>query len=364
MQDIAVALVDGNGQLLTTYPMTTGRDATNDLTFQATIDAKNQGYKAALLELSDPAHNAKARIELEGEVPELMHWDGQFPGRLGIEKGRRYFMRLVLFYADGRALSSPWAFFSTRLRTAYDTARKVKGSYISLYVIPTGAMHYVSLWTQNRQATLYPNVFGDVALVWKNTHSIILKLEATSNILFGNSNDPTNFAYSDVSLAYRFRLAGAPIRAPLLPPEPPSGNYKYRIPPSRTEIYGKPFNAEAGVRLFYSTIRGEGNQLIDRETARRFSGVVATLEANQAFDAFRAHLTLEAGYSVFVGKLSVYGIGGAVTYERLENVAPGLEVRYYSITGRPSVDSFTGIPGLTSISNRLLLAGLTLKFKL
>ncbi len=371
VQEIAISLVNEDGQSAASYPIPAGSNTVKDVLFKPTINDRLLDYRRAVLEISDPSRNLIYKMPFEGQVPPIIHWDGFFTDNESVETDQRYFVRLLLVYPDKQILSSPWAFFSTRLRTVYDDARKVKGNYVSLYIIPTGALHTLILSTPNTQSAIFPNVYGDVSLVWKEKHSLTLKLEATSNIIFNYNTQRDGVFYSDISLYYRYRLAGGPLRAPVLPASPPFGNYKFRVPNGRPEVWGRPFNAQVGGRIFYTTIRGPGNQLkvpgatIDEELARRFQGLSLVADCDHLWGEFRFHIGGEVGYTVFQGNLWIFGADAAITYDRFEIVSPGLQLRYTLYDGKPSHDGFDGtIGGASSVSNHVVLAGVVLNFKL
>lgn len=366
VQDISVKLLDSDGAPALTFPVPRVRNVTMNLKFKVTIDDDLLDYTSWTFEIADPQRKLVKRLSVNGTVPPELTWDGRFSDAESLQPNRRYFIKLLLSYADGRILSSPWGYFSTRPRSSYDDARKVKVDPVELYVIPTGAAYYTAVFTPHLKGSLFPTIYGDLQLIYRGQHAMFVKLEASSNILFRFSDTNTALYYSDFTLGYRYRLTGAPIRAPSVPAAPPTGNYRFRALDGDRTVYGQPFNSEVGLRFFNTVLRGNGNTSIDGELARRLQGLSVSYIGDRAFGAFRFRWLGELGYSVFFGKIFVMNLEGSITYERWPTVAPGMQLRYAFLKGTPSDDPFDNTAGgsIASITNHLLLWGLVLNFKL
>lgn len=237
VQDISISLVNEEGRTTYAFALPVDQRTPPDVLFRASVDTRHDAYISWGLEITDPSRNLSYRMTYDGSLPSLIHWDGSFNEADSVQPNRRYFMRLFLIFPGGRILSSEWAFFSSRRRNLMDDAPKLKGNYISLYVLPSGSISSAIVFTKSYRNQIFPNILGDIQVIYKDTHSFGLKLEATSNILFNYAVTDTGFFYSDFSLYYKYRILGSPARAPALPASPPLANYRY-VNSYRPELFG------------------------------------------------------------------------------------------------------------------------------
>lgn len=356
---ISVFLVNERGEETTGLGVPKGKGV-KDILFKYVLKEDAKNFTSWAFEVTDPDHNLSYRMAFEGKLPPLLHWDGIFNAKDSIAVNHKYFMRLLLITRDNKVLASPWAFFNTKVKPLV-TGPRTSGNLISLYITPTGGLYGLYLRTKNYETAAFPTLYGDVRLVWKDIHTFGLRLEATSNVLFGYAETASGFFYSDISLFYRYRLMGAPIRAPLVPVFPAYADARARNVEFRLERFAKPQNAEVGVRIFNSLLRGYDGAPIDPELSRFVQGLAITGHYDRALGAFRFHGGVEAGYTVFRGRLVLGSAEVGFTYERVASLSPGLQIRYQILTGSPAGDQFNASEQVT---DQMLFGGFILYFKI
>ncbi len=363
VNDIKISLVNEDGRAIKLYAIPTNADDRN-IFFRLNVDPRYQGYKSAVIEISDKEKGLNATIDLGNNPRSIARWDGQFSAKKEIEPGHRYLVRGLLVLKNGKRLSSAWSPFSTKKRSLYDEARRVRQKSLALFVVPYGAVHSMLLVTKNEKTFLFPNIAGNIELIYEDTHTLMLKIEATSNILFGYKPTSTSYFYSDISLYYKYRLLGAPIRSPTFPPEDPTGRGTKLDYKNNALLFGNPLNAEVGFRFFSTTLRGSGGSPLDSQLPRHFEGMAAGLWIDQAIDPVRLYLSGELGYSLFTGKM-ISGNGEvSIVYSKLANFAPGIQLRVQLFKGKALPDAFSGTTKETDVTNLLVMTGVVLKFKL
>lgn len=220
--------------------------------------------------------------------------------------------------------------------------------------------------TSRYKPVLFPNLFGDIKVLYAENHTFGLGFDSTSNIIFNTAPTQTGFFYSDYSLFYKFRILGSPLRPPQIPVIPPYSTVRY-TPRPPANAFGKPTSLEVGVRVHQTVLRGFGNEPIDAELARAFTGASLLLSASQAVGPLRVHGALEAGHSIAQGNITSMGFEAAVTYERFASISPGIQLKVTNLSGTPDSDPYDGVPlmgRLGPIENRLIFLGAIIHFKL
>jgi hypothetical protein len=326
-----------------------------DIIFSHKVPEKLEDYASWVLEVRDPARELRYEGLYEGEMPKVLHWDGFFNDRSGVQINQKYFARLLLVTKEKKVFASPWTFFSTRPIGEYD-GTKIGSNYLKLYVLPTVAINNVTLETKSYQQSLAPNIMGDLRLV-KGDNSFGIKFEVTANVLVNYSAivNPDSFFYSDFSIFYRYRVIGAPPHAPVLPISPLYDGG--RAPPVGASAYGRPIDVEVGAKLFDTTIRGFANQPIDAELAQNATGMAATLDMDVALWLFRLYVNGEFGYSALKGSLTSIQFQASFTIDRFEYFSPGIQFKYLDLSGTPYGSS-------NQIDNKLSFLGVVFYFKL
>ncbi len=363
VSDIKVALVNDDGRAIKTFAMPSNPSDRN-LFFRFSIDPRYAGYKRAVIEIADKEKSIGVTIDVGSTPRSVITWNGEFSGRKEIEPGTHYLVRGILYLKNGKSLSSAWSPFNVKKRSVYDEAKRVRQTTLSLYVLPNGAVHSMLLLTKSQKAFNFPNVYGDVQLIYENTHTLMLKIEASSNLLFGIKPTADGYFYSDISFFYKYRLLGSPVRTPSFPPEDPTGRGKKFNFENAPRLYGDGLNTEVGFRLFSTTLRGAGNAPLDSEVPRYIEGAAAVFWADYNIDPLRFYISGELGYSVFAGKM-ISAVGDfSVVYTRLASFAPGLQVRAQVFSGNSQPDEFSGTTTETPITTALVTMGVVLKFKL
>ncbi len=363
VNDIKLSLVNDDGKAIKIYSMPR-EESERILFFRLNIDPRHVGFKRSVIEIADKEKAVGATIDLGKDPRSITRWDGRFSDKKSLEPGVRYLIRAVLFKRDGKTLSSAWNYFSTRKRTVYDDARRVRQKPISLYVLSDGSAYSMMLVTKSQRAFNFPSIRGELELIYEDLHTIVIKIEATPNTLFGFKPTADAYYYSDLSLSYKYRLIGSPIRSPAFPPSDPTGRGSPADPYSVPRIFGEPFNSEIGVRIFSTTLRGAGGAPIDSELPRHIEGVAGGLWMNYGIGPTRLYLAGELGYSLFSGKMLTLGGDIALVYDRLANFSPGLQLRVLAFKGKSIPDAFSGTTTETDITTLLAMAGVVLKFKL
>ncbi|MBI3294813.1 MAG: hypothetical protein HYZ71_08790 [Deltaproteobacteria bacterium] len=361
---IQVFLTNERGEPQTTFYFAPGQRTAEEVVFRHSVSAKRGAYSSWVLEITEPKEGLSYRMAFEGSLPFLIHWDGMFDNERGIVPNRKYFLRLLLVTKEKEVFSSPFAFFSSAEREVESGSHgeKVQIEVAKLFVNLTGGFHVVSAQTPKYSTTLFPNIDGDLGIYWKEMHRFGVRFDVTSSIFSGWNYDAggNELRYSDLSLSYRWRVAGAPPRRPQLPYTPPyvrgAGGTNYE--PS---LFGAPFNLELGVKVFNTVVAGSADQAINNEVPGQIQGLALTLNSDMAVSVMRAYLNIEAGSSLFNGgQMNIIGIGGMLVYDRWESIAPGLVFHYMRVSGAPDQ---TLLPGVNSISNSLIFAGASLVFK-
>ncbi len=363
VNDIKLSLVNDDGKAVRIYSIPR-EESERNLFFRLNIDPRHVGFKRAIIEIADREKAVAATIDLGKDPRSITRWDGRFSDKKAIEANTKYLIRAVIFKRDGKALSSAWNYFSTRKRTVYDDARRVRQKPISLYVLSDGSAYSMMLVTKNQRAFNFPSIRGELELIYEDIHTVALKLEATPNTLFGFKPTASSYYYSDLSLAYKYRLLGKPIRSPAFPPNDPTGRGRSIDPYSVPRIFGEALNSEVGFRLFSTTLRGAGGAPLDAELPRHIEGVAAGVWMNYGVSYARLYLSGELGYSVFTGKMLTVTGDAALVYDRLANFAPGLQLRVLAFKGKALPDAFSATTTETDITSLLVMAGVVLKFKL
>lgn len=356
---LGVFLVNDRAELVTTLRMPKDKPP-NNIIFKHSGSEDFENYDGWALEVTDPAQNLSYRLGVQGKLPSLLHWDGMFNALNKISVNQKYLFRLLLTTKEEKVIASPWAFFITRIKRPYEKPRMTENT-ISLYVVPTGGVSSVLLRTKSFQAGLFPTIYADARLIWKDIHTLGLRFETSSNAIFQSERTSAGFFYSDFSLFYRYRFFGSPLRSPLLPVVPQYGKPDTKEPRFRIEVFSPPENLEVGARLFNSMLRGFGNTVIEYELMRAVQGAAATVHYDRLFSRLRLFGGAELGYSFFRGKVLLASLEGAVTYERFRDVSPGLQVRYQRFSGHP----FQGEPNASvSVTNQMVFGGVILYFKI
>ncbi len=330
-----------------------------DLLFRTRVAKPYDDYVSWAFEAHDPQESHSYQMAFEGKLPEVIHWDGLFSDESEIKLNKKYFIRLILVRPDGKLVASPWGPIVTGKKKAYE-GPKNRGEYITLYVMPNGGGHFIILKTASQTTSMFPAVYGDFRLHLMDKYMCGMGFATTANALFGYQATPTGFGYAEISGFCRYRVLGQPLRAPIVPLSPSfmGKTFKPSVP---DDLYGKPMNFEVGAKLFYTTLRGFPGTPLDAELFRSATGMSATLNVDRAFWLLRAHAGLELGYSVFRGSLLAAGAEFGLTYDRLKDVAPGIQLKYALYKGRPPGDQ----PNAgTSIQNNMVFIGVMGYFKL
>jgi hypothetical protein len=358
-KQVGFFLTDPNGNPAVETPLEKDAKGFVDLLFRTKLPKSAKGYSSWGFEASDPEERRYYQMAFEGEVPEIIHWDGVFADESEVKLGRKYFFRLLLVYDDGRIVSSKWGNFSTIKKKGYQ-GPKNRGEFITLYVMPDGASHFLFLKTKSQTATTFPHIHGDFKIHLLNDYMCGMGFSTTANTLFGVRSDASSFGYSDVSGFCRYRLMGSPIRAPVIPLSPTymGKDFKPVIPEG---TFGAPQNLEVGLKLFYSTLRGTPGSTLHNELFRNALGLAATVNFSQEIWLLRAHMAGEVGYSALKGSLLMLAGELGVTFERLKDISPGVQIKYSLFSGGPPSDQSNAG---TSITNGLLFVGVMGYFKL
>ncbi len=331
-----------------------------DIIFRYTVSDDTQQFDSWALEISEPKRGNSHRIGSEGILPPLIHWDGMFSSGYRVLANEKYFIRLLLTTSDQKVVGSPWSFFTTKVKRAYDKPR-VDGNLISLYVLPSGGVHGIFLKTTNFQSAYFPSLYGDIRFIWKNKHTFGLRFETTSNILSQYDRRSNGFVYSDFSLVYKYLVFGAPIKAPLFPAIPNYDPSLVKEPQFRVASFQSPQNFELGIRQFNIHLRGLGNTVIEYELARVVRGLAVNAYYDRLFSSVRLSGTLEGGYTLFRGAMVLLSGEVAVVYEGFAEVSPGFQLRMQRLSGSPAADQ----PNASEkISNQVIFAGLLLHFRI
>lgn len=357
--EVQIGVADVNGQLVKEIDLQKDAKGFYDLLFRAKFSEKHADYVSWAFEASDPQENRYYQMAFEGKIPEIIHWDGLFSDETEVKLNKQYHFRLLLVKPDGKLVGSPWNTFTGIVKRPYE-GPKNRGEYITLYVMPYGGGHFLVVKTKTQSATIFPNLVGDFRVNLFDEYMCGMGFDTTANTLFGYTASPDSFGFSEISGYCRYRLLGSPLRAPVLPLTPSymGKDFKPHIP---EDAWGKPTSVEVGVKLFYSTLRGMPGAALDSELFRAATGLSATAHASQAFWVFRAHGGLELGYSVFRGSLLTFSGELGVTFDRLRDLAPGLQFRYSYFGGNPPGDQ---VNAATAVANHLLFFGVMGYFKL
>lgn len=339
---IEVFLVDETESPSSQYTLSQDLNAAKELRFKRSITFKTP-YISWAIEFSDPLRNLSRRIASDGKMPETVRWDGTFDSNQSIIPRSRYYYRLILVSEDEKLYSSPWTSFSVRLKNRSEGA-KTKEKFISLYVAPTIGFESQSINTKSFSDTGMA-LLGDLKFILNDTHIFALKYEASSDSLFQSTTAANDLNYSDFSFYYRYNITGRPLKAGTMEKDK--------------------FVAQMGARSFASVVRGGGNLPVDGEAARSYQGLTGTLNLEQRIGNFRLLEGAEAGYSLFKSKHTIIGFEGALTYEGFKYVGIGIHGKYSMVDGKPEADANdAGNGGNTTISNKILMAGLSLYFKI
>lgn len=330
-----------------------------DLLFRTQVGKPYDDYVSWAFEAHDPQESHTYQMAFEGKLPDVIHWDGLFSDESEIKLNKKYFIRLILVRPDGKLVASSWGPVVTGKKKAYE-GPKNRGEYITLYVMPNGGGHFIMLKTATQTVSMFPSVYGDFRLHLFDKYMCGMGFATTANTLFGYQATATGFGYADISGFCRYRAVGQPLRAPIVPLTPSfmGKNFKPNVP---DDLYGSPLNVEVGAKLFYTTLRGFPGTPLDAELFRSATGMSATVNIDRAFWLFRAHGGLELGYSVFRGSVLAAGAEFGLTYDRLKDVAPGIQVKYALYKGKPPTDQ----PNAgASITNNMVFIGVMGYFKL
>lgn len=356
---VHIALTDANGDAVKEIGLEKDIKGFYDFFFKTKIDKPHQDYTSWAFEARDPQEGRYYQMAFEGKLPEIVHWDGIFSDETEVKLRKKYFFRLVLVKPGGNLVGSPWISFATGKKKPYE-GPKNRGEYITLYVMPRGGAHLIYLKTNSLSKILYPSAYGDFRIHLLDSYMCGMGFTTTANTVFGYNASAEGFGYSDISGFCRYRLVGRPLRAPILPQSPSymGKDFKANIP---EDVWGAPNNLEVGARLFYSTLRGFAGSALDAQLFRSITGLAATLNYDRALWLFRAHLGLEGGYSVFQGSILTGTVDFGLTYDRLRDIAPGIQIRYSLFKGRPAADQFNAN---TEVTDHMVFLGLMGYFKL
>ncbi|MBI4403422.1 MAG: hypothetical protein HY537_04635 [Deltaproteobacteria bacterium] len=357
--DLRVFLVTDKAEETTTLGMPKGR-LVKDIIFKYVLKEDAKNFTSWAFEVTEMDEKLVYRTGAEGKLPPLLHWDGFFNPDAPLKPNRKYFIRLLLIYKDGSAAASPWSFFSTKVM-ALVGGPKVKGNVLDLYVLPSGSFHALFTQTKTAKTVSFPCLQVDVRLIWNEVNTFGVRIESTSNLIMGYSVHAAGLFYSDISLYYRYRLLGSPVRAPVLPVFPPYADTTLKKLDYKIEKFSKPHNLEVGIRSFNTLLRGYEGAPIDPELARFVQGLSFVTVFEQALGVFRGHLTGEAGYTLFKGRCLFASGELGITYQGLTTVAPGLFFRYQVLSGKPAPDQFNAD---TDITNKMVFGGIAIHMKL
>lgn len=342
-QDIAVFLLDETENASGLYRIPFEKEGPRDLRFRHTIARNQQGYVSWALEFNDPSRDIFYRVSNEGRVPETIHWDGAFNASQSISPKGRYYYRLLLTSEDRKTFASPWESFSTRLKNRSEGV-KVSEKFLNLYLSPSLGFESQTVQTKSYSNSSYA-LFGDLKFILNDKHTFGLRYEGTCDRFFSPVLSAYHLDYSDFSFSYRYNLYGKPLRE------------------AATEFDA--LAVQLGARAFVSVIRGGGNLPVDSESARSYQGLTGTLNFEHRLGKFRVFEGAELGYSLFKSKHNLVAFEAGAAYDGFRTLGIGIRGNYQMIDGTPEADSSDGgNGGTTAISNKVLMAGLFLYFKI
>lgn len=356
-------LLGEKGNPTTTYTIPGDKNTLRDLQFRASLTDNYQKYTSWAVEFSEPTQNLSYRISEQGKIPEVLHWDGSFTTKDSVQPNHRYFARLLLILENNQVVVSPWTPFEA-VPGRVEESGKIPMHTLDLYVVPDMGLHLATIKTRNMTSS-EPTLSGDIRFIWSNKHTLGFGYEATSKGLLRVPDSASDVFYSEITVFYRYRLLGAPTRAPWISGIPPEENFKLGVPAAEIIPAPPAWNLEVGTRFYSSVLRGQGNRPIDGELARSFQGLALTANADRELGFLRLHAGADFGFSFISSKTVLAIFKAALTYEKIQFVSPGLLVRYHMISGKPSNDPYdSGNDTYTDITNQIFFAGLTLNFKL
>lgn len=357
--DVQFVLVDAEAKPTSVFLVPKDTKVALDLLFKATIPPAKASYSSWAIEVSEPKKGLLYQLEMSGEVPGVVHWDGFFSEKEKIKPGTQYFVRLILASDSGKNYASIWSPFTAKWARVERT--QAIGEALSVYVVPRGSLSFLRVTTNAGASGFFPLTALEFDVVFKDRHHIAFGAQVTNNILFNSANIEQGLFYSEVGVAYRYQLVGAPVRPPQIPFVPDYA--KNQVPETSVgrRAFGRVNNVQAGLRFFDATVRGLAGSTIDSNYARHFSGFSAVASYDQSFFPLRLHLAGEVGYSLVRGGLMRFAGMGGLSYDRIPALVPMIFGRYEVLSGSTAAEASRAS---TSVRNRLLSLGLEILFRI
>lgn len=330
-----------------------------NIVFKYSLPREAQDYDAWALEISDTRRNLTYRLAYEGKLPPLLHWDGAFSPTERLESTGKYFYRLLLIRNEFEITASPWFNFSTKEVEGLG-AKEFSDNSVKLGIVPNGSWYALLVQSSAGRKMLFPVLMLDTQIHTEKSHVFAYRLESSSNILGGSAGFGDPLFYTDLSLYYRYRLAGASIRTPQVEYFPPyvtpdwTQKYEVKQLPRQT-------NFEVGVRMMISLLDSFESNPLDDALFGEYMGANLMLHSSFPFGIFRMRLDGEVGYSIFKGRFFVAAFEMSTTLEIFPEISIGPHLRYRYVSGkRSSSDALAD----QDFKNHLLLGGFSIIFKI
>jgi hypothetical protein len=361
---IKVALVDENGRETSVYQLPAVGDSVKDILFRTQVP-DSLSYDLWTLEITNPATGQNYRLALEGKVPTVIHWDGNFSEGGTLRPNQTYYIRLLVFSSSRNATTSKVGVFTTQQGTGTEFV-KMERQKLGFYAFPTGGLYYHWLKTSSTESSHFPTMQASLRLAFGDRHSFGFVIETSPNILTNVAVSPNGFFYSHVSVFYLARIWGALPHPPVLPSTPEYAKGRGRAAEVPALAYGAKSNLEVGLRVYNNVLRGFGGQTIDVFLSRQSTGLILTAMGDRRLGVFRIHGAVEAGYSVFRGSLFVLQTKAGISYDRFEHLSPAIEFKYQVMAGNAADDAFDGVDpgGPQGVTNQMIMGGLVFQFKI
>lgn len=358
-----VQLVKPEGTETATLVLLSRAETVQDILFR-TVLSEPIPQKAWAFEVNEPESQESYRFAQDGNLPEIIHWDGVFSSGRTIAPGKAYFYRVLLISAEGTISASRWQSF--RVRQGKSTDNLIKSEPFNFHAIPSGTVYWSNLRAGLANSTHLPALRASLRFAYKDHHSFGIQIETTPSLISNVAVTGSGFFYSSLVLFYSYRLRGSIARPPVIPLNPGFLGSTAAPPALPASAFGAKSNLEVSFRFYSTVLRGFGSQYIDSILARQMDGISMLFSWDRRLGRFRLHTGLEGGYSLFKGSIVMGQASLGFTYDRFEHIAPGIEARYLVFAGNAADDDFDDVTGggATSIFNQLLMLGMVFNFRL
>lgn len=331
-----------------------------NVVFKYNVPKEISDYDAWALEIADTRRNLTYRLAYEGRMPPLLHWDGSFSPTERLETNGKYYFRLLLIKSEFEITASPWYSFKTKEVEGLG-AKEFSENSVKLGIVPNGSWYGLMVLTEVGRKILFPVLMLDTQIQTEKNHIFAYRLETSSNILGGvRPGFGDAIFYTDLSLYYRYRLAGSPIKSPQVeyfpPYSTPDWTQKYEVRQLPRQV-----NFEIGARFMISLLDSFESDPLDDSLYGSYMGTNLMLHASFPFGIFRLRMDGEIGYSVFKGRFFIAAFEMGTTLELLPEISIGPHLRYRLVSGKRSSSDALADKDFT---NHVFLGGFSIIFKI